>query len=108
MSKLELEEHVGAVSGLAYPFGYSNKKVREVARQLAYGYGCAVRNDTAGVGSDLFALPRLTVARSTSMSVFRQLVHGDNLRRIYLKDRALTKGWAVARRSLATVGRASR
>jgi peptidoglycan/xylan/chitin deacetylase (PgdA/CDA1 family) len=107
VSKLELEDHVGAVSGLAYPFGYSNKRVRDVARQLAYEYGCAVRNGMAGSSSDLFALPRLTVARSTSMSVFRQLVRGDNLRRIYLKDHALTKGWAVARRSLATVGRAS-
>jgi peptidoglycan/xylan/chitin deacetylase (PgdA/CDA1 family) len=108
VSKLELEAHVGAVSGLAYPFGYSNKRVRDVARQLAYGYGCAVRNAMAGVNPDLFALPRLTVARSTTMSVFRQLVNGENLRRIYLKDRALTKGWAVARRSMATVERASR
>ena len=96
------------VTGLAYPFGYSNSKVREAARQLTYGYGCAVRNAMAGAESDLFALPRLTVARSTTMAVFRQLVHGDNLRRIYLKDRAMTKGWAVARRSLATVERARR
>jgi peptidoglycan/xylan/chitin deacetylase (PgdA/CDA1 family) len=107
-SKAELEDRLGApVTGLAYPFGYSNAKVREVARQLAYGYGCAVHNAMAGAGSDLFALPRLTVARSTPMSVFRQLVRGDNLRRIYLKDHAATKGWAVARRSMA-IGRARR
>jgi peptidoglycan/xylan/chitin deacetylase (PgdA/CDA1 family) len=106
-SKVELEDRLGVpVTGLAYPFGYSNNRVREVARQLAYGYGCAVRNAMAIAGSDLFALPRLTVARSTTLSVFRQLVQGNNLRRIYLKDHAMTKGWAVARRSMETVGRA--
>lgn len=109
VSKVELEDRLGApVTGLAYPFGYSNSKVREVTRQLGYGYGCAVRNAMADPGSDLFALPRLTVARSTTMSVFRHLVHGDNLRRIFLKDHAATKGWAIARRSMATVERARR
>jgi peptidoglycan/xylan/chitin deacetylase (PgdA/CDA1 family) len=108
-SRLELEDRLGEpVTGLAYPFGYSNSRVREVARQLGYRYGCAVRNAMVGAGSDLFALPRLTVARSTTTAVFRQLVHGDNLGRIYLKDHAMTKGWAVARRSMETVGRVRR
>jgi peptidoglycan/xylan/chitin deacetylase (PgdA/CDA1 family) len=108
-SKAELEDRLGApVTGLAYPFGYSNSKVREAARQLAYGYGCAVSNAMAGTGSDLFALPRLTVAESTTLAVFRQLVRGDNLGRIYLKDHAMTKGWALARRSMETVGRVRR
>jgi peptidoglycan/xylan/chitin deacetylase (PgdA/CDA1 family) len=108
-SKLEIEDRLGTpVTGLAYPFGYFNTAVQEVARRLAYGYGCAVRNAMADGGSDLFALPRLTVARSTTITAFRQLVRGDNLRRIYLKDHAMTKGWAVARRSMETVGRTRR
>jgi peptidoglycan/xylan/chitin deacetylase (PgdA/CDA1 family) len=108
-SKSELEDRLGIpVNGVAYPFGYSNAKVRDMARLTAYGYGCAVRNTMARAGCDLFALPRLTVARSTTMSVFRQLVTGSNLRRTYLKDHAMTKGWAVARRSMATVERARR
>ena len=108
-SKAEVEDRLGAtVTGLAYPFGYSNSRVREAARELGYRYGCAVSNAMAGTGSDLFALPRLTVSKSTTMAVFRQLVHGDNLGRIYLKDRAMTKGWAVARRSMETVGRVRR
>jgi peptidoglycan/xylan/chitin deacetylase (PgdA/CDA1 family) len=108
-SKLEIEDRLGMpVTGVAYPFGYFNDTVKEVALHLAYGYGCAVRNAMAGAGSELFALPRLTVARSTTMSVFRRLVRGDNLRRIYLKDHAMTKGWAVARRSMETLGRTRR
>ena len=108
-SKVELEDRLDApVTGLAYPFGYSNSNVRKVARQLGYGYGCAVSNAMAGTGSDLFAIPRLTVAESTTVAVFRQLVHGEHLGRIYLKDHAMTKGWAVARRSMETVGRVRR
>jgi peptidoglycan/xylan/chitin deacetylase (PgdA/CDA1 family) len=108
-SKVALEDRLGtAVTGLAYPFGYSNGKVREAARHLAYGYGCAVRNTMAGAGSNLFALPRLTVTRSTTIAVFRQVVHGQNLRRIYLKNHAMAKGWAVVRRSMATTCRARR
>lgn len=108
-SKTELEDRLGApVTGLAYPFGYSNATVRQFARRLGYGYGCAVRNAMAAGAADLFALPRLTVARSTTMSAFQQLVRGDRLRRIYLKERALTKGWAVARRSMAAIERTRR
>lgn len=103
-SKGELEDRLGAeVRGLAYPFGYSNSTVRDLARQLAYGYGCAVRNAMADADADLFALPRLTVGRATTMPLFRQLVDGDHLSLIYLKDHALTKGWAVVRRSKAAL-----
>jgi hypothetical protein len=42
------------------------------------------------------------------MPTFQHLVRGSSLQRIFLKDRALTKGWAVARRSMAAVGSVSR
>ena len=54
------------------------------------------------------ALPRLTIRRSTSMLDFQQIVRGSGLRRIFLKDRALTKGWAMVRRTRAAVGGVSR
>jgi peptidoglycan/xylan/chitin deacetylase (PgdA/CDA1 family) len=102
-SKERLEDELGQpVPGLAYPFGYSNAEVRQVARDAGYGYGYAVRNTTARQTSDPFALPRLTVRRSMTMPVFRRLMQGG-VTMTLLEDRAMTKGWAVVRRARATL-----
>ena len=108
-SKAHLEDRLGVpVPGLAYPFGYSNARVRQMARDAGYGYACAVSNTTLNGHADLLALPRLTVRRSTSLRTFRDVVHGRKVPAIFLKDRGLTKGYAVARRARATVGGVSR
>jgi peptidoglycan/xylan/chitin deacetylase (PgdA/CDA1 family) len=108
-SKAQLEDKLGSsVIGLAYPFGYSNMRVRRVARDLGHGYACAVSNALMGKGPDLLALPRLTVKRSMKLATFQQIVHGSNVQRIYFKDRLLTKSWAIARRTRATLGSPSR
>jgi peptidoglycan/xylan/chitin deacetylase (PgdA/CDA1 family) len=110
-SKATLEERLGVpVPGLAYPFGYSNATVRRVAREAGYAYGFAVGNRIASSSSDMFALERLTVRHATSLSAFRKLVHGHDTMGLR-QDRALTKGWALMRRSKAalnTVGRNAR
>lgn len=107
-SKERLEDKLGQqVPGLAYPFGYSNARVRQVARDAGYGYGYAVRNTTVRQTSDPFLLPRLTVRRSMTMPAFRRLVHGG-VTMTLLEDRAMTKGWAVVRRTRATLTMASR
>ena len=85
------------VPGLAYPFGYSNAMVRQVARAAGYGYGYAVRNRMADPASDPFMLPRLTVHHSTSFAEFQRLVREWSL--TTLRDRALTAAWSVVRRS---------
>lgn len=105
LSKAKLEDKLGSpVPGLAYPFGYSNAAVRSKAREVGHRYGCAVGNLLLGDAPDLFALPRLTVRQRTGMSTFEQLVEAKNLGRIFLTTRALTKGWAVVRRSKAALG----
>jgi peptidoglycan/xylan/chitin deacetylase (PgdA/CDA1 family) len=107
-SKAKLEDELGvSVPGLAYPFGYSNAMVREVARQVGYGYGYAVRNTLVSPASDLFRLPRLTVHRSTSLPEFRRLVEGQ-LALTMLRDRALSTGWSAVRRSRAALAAAAR
>jgi len=109
VSKAQLEDKTGSpVTGLAYPFGYSNARVRHAARELGHSYACAVSNVMMSDRSDLLALPRLTVRRSTRIPTFQHLVRGSSLRRIFMKDRALTKGWAVARRSMAALSSVSR
>jgi peptidoglycan/xylan/chitin deacetylase (PgdA/CDA1 family) len=102
-SKSRLEDGLGIpVGGLAYPFGYSNAKVRQVAREAGYAYGYAVGNTMATRESDSFALPRLTVQRVTTLESFGQLVSG--LDTFMLKrDRVLTRGFAVIRQAKATL-----
>jgi peptidoglycan/xylan/chitin deacetylase (PgdA/CDA1 family) len=107
-SKARLEDELGMpVRGLAYPFGYSNGTVREVARTAGYHYGYAVRNAMANPGSELFRLPRLTVHHSTTLSEFRRLVAG-HVAPTMVRDRTLTAGWSVVRRSRAMLTGATR
>lgn len=102
-SKQWLEDQLGApVPGLAYPFGYYNAGVREVAREAGYSYAYAVDNQLTGPASDQFARPRLTVRRATTMPEFSRLAHGHTTPRL-LEDRALTKAWSVVRRARAIV-----
>jgi len=111
-SKALLEDRLAReVASLCYPYGYSSARVRTAARAAGYRHACAVANTVADTRSDPFALPRLTVRRSTSLRTFSRIVQGQGVPMIFLKDRVLTKGWAVVRRSryaVNTVVRRSR
>jgi peptidoglycan/xylan/chitin deacetylase (PgdA/CDA1 family) len=98
-SKSALEDHLGvAVPGLAYPYGYSSPRVRQVARELGYTYAYSVDNAMTTSAAGRFTFPRLTVRRSTTMSGFRDLVNGVDT--VELRGaRILTKGFAVVRRA---------
>ncbi|HBW21229.1 MAG: polysaccharide deacetylase family protein [Streptosporangiaceae bacterium] len=101
-----LEARLGQpVSGLAFPYGYSSQRVRRAAADCGHRYACAVRNELSRPDSDPFALPRLTVRRSTSLSSFGQVVRGRRVPLIYLPDRSLTRGWSVIRRGRALADR---
>jgi peptidoglycan/xylan/chitin deacetylase (PgdA/CDA1 family) len=100
ISKTLLEDRAGReVPTLAYPFGYSSARVRDAVRAAGYRHATAVSNAIVRAGYDPLALPRLTIRRSTSLVTFRRIVHADGVARVFLADRALTKGWAVVRRS---------
>jgi peptidoglycan/xylan/chitin deacetylase (PgdA/CDA1 family) len=95
-----LEDRLGRpVRSLAYPYGYSSKRVRTVAREIGYLQAAAVANATATPTSDPFRVPRLTVRRSTSAATFASTVNGKRIRLNYGPSRALTAGWAVVRRT---------
>jgi peptidoglycan/xylan/chitin deacetylase (PgdA/CDA1 family) len=103
VSKSELEDHLGLkVPGLAYPFGYSNAKVRRMAKELGYDYAYAVGNAMTTTGADTFALPRLTVRRSTPMDEFSAMVNGQDTLTMR-RDRFLTSGYSVVRRARSTM-----
>jgi peptidoglycan/xylan/chitin deacetylase (PgdA/CDA1 family) len=101
-SKSLLEDKIGMpVPGLAYPFGYSNGKVRQTAREVGYAYAYAVGNAMTTNEADPFALPRLTVRRATTMDAFRRMIDGHDTRILQL-DRVLSGGYAVVRHARAT------
>jgi peptidoglycan/xylan/chitin deacetylase (PgdA/CDA1 family) len=103
VSKSLLEDNLGLkVPGLAYPFGYSNAKVRRVAREIGYDYAYAVGNAMTTDTADAFALPRITVRRATTMDDFRKMVDGQDTLMLQ-RDRILTSGFSVVRRAKSTL-----
>ena len=102
-SKARLEDGLGfAVPGMAYPYGYSDTRVRQVTRDTGYGYACSVNNAIATAASDTFALPRLTVRHATTMATFDRILAGHRARQLML-DRVLTNGYSVVRRAMPKV-----
>ena len=95
-SKQLLQDRLGrAVGTMAYPYGYSSARVRREARAAGYDLACAVANSVMTDRHDALALPRLTVRAGTSITGFGRALHG----RGFLPDHALTKGYALVRRS---------
>ncbi|GAA4520968.1 MULTISPECIES: polysaccharide deacetylase family protein [Nonomuraea] len=95
-----LEDKLGTpVATMAYPYGYSSARVRREVRKAGYFAACAVNNTIAADGHDVLAIPRLTVARHTTISMFKKAVEGTAVPLIYLRERILTKGYAVVRRT---------
>ena len=103
VSKSLLEDNLGLpVPGLAYPFGYSNAKVRRVTQELGYAYAYAVDNALSTSAANAFAIPRLTVKRITTMTDFRKMVSGQDTLTLK-RDRILTSGFSVVRRAKSTL-----
>lgn len=103
-SKHELEDRLGrAVTGLSYPFGYSSRRVRAAAHAAGYSYALAVGNRLISGTDDQFALPRLTMGRSTGLADFARILRAGRLPAEFAAYRALTAGWSVVRRARSAV-----
>ena len=78
---------------LAYPYGYSSKRIREISREAGYEQAAAVANANATATSDSFQVPRLTVKRSTSPTAFARIAHQRQTRLQYAPStRSLSAG----------------
>ncbi|MBZ4017015.1 polysaccharide deacetylase family protein [Streptomyces purpurogeneiscleroticus] len=98
--KAIVAEQLGAAPvSFAYPYGYSSRRVRRTVRAAGFHQSLAVGNDLAGRRQGPYALRRLTVRRSTDLAEFRRIVAGEAIGRTFAKDRVLTKGYALLRRS---------
>ncbi|MGK5631746.1 polysaccharide deacetylase family protein [Streptomyces sp. URMC 123] len=101
-----LAEHLGtAPVSFAYPYGYSSPRVRRAVRAAGFAQSLAVGNGLAHRRQGPYALERLTVRRTTRIEEFARLVEGRAVARTFAGDRALTKGYAVVRRSRQVLGR---
>lgn len=102
-----LEDLLGApVPGLAYPFGYSSKAVRDSAAVSGYEYACAVGNRLATTCADRFALPRLTISRSVRPLSFARTVAAKQLPAQFTRLRLLTASWSAVRHARAALPKA--
>ena len=88
-----------------YPYGYSNARVRESVRAAGYIGACVVGNAMAHYGQGPYALTRMTIDRQTSLRRVGEIVQGRSVARLFLKERALTKSYAVFRRTRNAVVR---
>ncbi|WP_345044296.1 polysaccharide deacetylase family protein [Streptomyces sannanensis] len=83
----------------AYPYGYSDRRVRQAVRRAGYAQSLAVGNALAERRQGPYALRRVTVRRSTGIEEFERLVEGRSIARNFARDRVLTQGYALVRRT---------
>ncbi|MFG2029924.1 polysaccharide deacetylase family protein [Streptomyces sp. NPDC048825] len=83
----------------AYPYGYSNRRVRRTVHAAGFSQSLAVGNALARPAQGPYALERITVRRSTHLREFERLLDGREIARNFARDRTLTKGYALVRRS---------
>ncbi|MFI5659609.1 polysaccharide deacetylase family protein [Streptomyces sp. NPDC051684] len=83
----------------AYPYGHSDRRVRQAVRAAHFTQSLAVGNALAARRQGPYALRRVTVRRSTGVTEFERLVDGRAIGRTFAGDRTLTKGYAVVRRA---------
>ncbi|MFJ8027320.1 polysaccharide deacetylase family protein [Streptomyces sp. NPDC096311] len=86
-------------ASFAYPYGYSSRRVRQVVRETGFAQSLAVGNGLALRRQGPYALQRVTVRRTTGIEEFERLVEGRAIARNFVRDRALTKGYAMVRRA---------
>ncbi|RII18852.1 Poly-beta-1,6-N-acetyl-D-glucosamine N-deacetylase precursor [Streptomyces sp. YIM 130001] len=95
-----IRDELGAApTSFAYPYGYSDRRVRAGVRAAGFAQSLAVGNDLARRRHGPYALRRLTVRRTTGIEQFARVVEGRSVRRAYAGERALTRGYAVVRRA---------
>ncbi|HEY8983471.1 MAG TPA: polysaccharide deacetylase family protein [Streptomyces sp.] len=93
-------DELGALpASFAYPYGYSSRRVREAVRANGFAQALAVGNSLARRAQGPYALRRVTVRRRTTTADFADLLDGHAVARAFAKDRALTKGYALLRRT---------
>ncbi|MFJ6700485.1 polysaccharide deacetylase family protein [Streptomyces sp. NPDC091272] len=101
--ELVADELGSAPASFAYPYGYSSRRVRTAVRDAGFAQALAVNNALASRDQGPYALRRVTVQRSTDIGRFERMVENRATFRDFARERALTRGYAVVRRSRSAV-----
>jgi peptidoglycan/xylan/chitin deacetylase (PgdA/CDA1 family) len=89
------------IRSFAYPHGYSSVRVRRSVREAGYSSACAVKNALSHTGDDPFAIARLMIEKRHTMADLTGMLSGQGVRLAASRDQLRTRGWRLARRSLA-------
>lgn len=104
-----LDEELGTRPvSFAYPYGYSNRRVRRAVREAGFAQSLAVGNALAERRQGPYALERVTVQRRTGIEEFERMAEGRSVARAFAGDRILTQGYAMVRRARAAGRKVSR
>ena len=77
LSKMHIEEHLKTnCLHFAYPWGRYSKKVKQSAYKIGYRYAAAAYHAPLDIHSDLFALPRVNIAKEYSFNDFKNIILG--------------------------------
>ena len=105
-SKDLLEQTLGVdISGVAWPHGYADDRVRDAARRAGYVYGAGVGNRLWD-GRDPWRIDRLMVTSDHDVASVLRWAAGDAPSH-RSTDRMRTVGWRLARRARARVSATS-
>ena len=103
-SRATLEDALGEpVTLFAYPHGYSDATVRNLARRTGYTGAFAVRNALSSAADDPFGIARLTVRADTAAAQVAHWLRGEGTRVAPYPESAATKLWRVYRRGRAVL-----
>lgn len=99
-SKKEIENTLGlAVRSFAYPHGYHSPRTRQFVIDAGYSSACAVKHASSHFNDDPYALSRIVISHETDFATFNRYLHGQDIAVAPKRERIMTKGWRVARRS---------
>jgi Predicted xylanase/chitin deacetylase len=94
-----LQERTGrAVHSFAYPYGYSDPRVRRAVQAAGYTSACSVKNALSGPDEHPFGISRLMVMSTTSDQDVAGWLRGDGAPIGRDDERWLTRGWRAWRR----------
>lgn len=102
--KQVLEQRLGgAVRSFAYPFGYSDARVRRLVRAAGYESACSVKNAFSPPTDPAYSIARLAVTAHTTDARIRRWLGGGGARVAFPGDTALERTWRAVRRTRSWV-----
>jgi peptidoglycan/xylan/chitin deacetylase (PgdA/CDA1 family) len=98
-SKDVLEQVLGrSVNSFAYPYGYHDRKVRELVVTAGYSSASAVRNALSHTEDDRFALARVTVEANFTVDQIDRIVSRNSIALARRHELMRTRLWRYVRR----------